>query len=163
MSKMFDRWAGRIIGIGLHREPDVVIGGMDDRYLERWFIIPRNRFFNIYLHHFLRSDDVRALHDHPWWNLSVLLDGAYTEHTIDRGGVNGRAVRRAGQCKARLARHAHRIELHDGPCWTLFLTGPRIREWGFHCPNGWRHWNIFTNAADGGKTVGIGCGEDDHG
>lgn len=152
--------AERLIAISERRQADVFIGGMEDTYLARWWVIPRNRFFNIYLHHFLRSDDDRALHDHPWWNLSILLRGAYTEHTISDGGVNVRHVRKAGCWKFRYASHAHRIELHDGPCWTIFVTGPRIREWGFHCPQGWRHWRIFTNQADNGATIGRGCGED---
>lgn len=148
------------VRIAESRAPDIEIGGSIDPYLRRWWLIPRNRWFNIYLHQFLRSDDDRALHDHPWWNLSVLLNGEYTEHTIDAGGVNRRAVRKAGDFKLRLPSSAHRIELHSGPCWTLFITGPRLREWGFHCPNGWRHWKIFTSGPNG-ETIGRGCGETD--
>ena len=139
------------------RAPDVVIGGDERPYLKRWWLIPRNRLFNIYLHHFLRSDDDRALHDHPWVNLSILLAGEYTEHTIAAGGINHRVRRRAGDMKLRRPSAAHRIELHAGPCWTLFLTGPTVRSWGFHCPAGWRHWRLFTNPADGGRTIGRGC------
>jgi hypothetical protein len=62
------------------RDPDFIIGGQANPYLLRWWIIPRNRFFNIYLHRFLRSDDDRALHDHSWCNVSILLDGAYYEY-----------------------------------------------------------------------------------
>lgn len=133
------------------REPDQIIGGKERPYMLRWWVIPRNRFFNIYLHHFLRSDDDRALHDHPWWNLSVLLRGQYLEHTRDRI-----RLRRAGYIVLRRATCAHRIELIDGPVWTLFLTGPKIRSWGFHCPQGWRHWRKFTAADDPGA-VGPGC------
>lgn len=138
------------------RPPDFVIGGVDAPYMRRWWVIPRNRFFNIYLHHFLRSDDDRALHDHPWWNLSWLLDGEYTEWTIAPGGVHKSVVRRAGQFKLRGAKTAHRIELHNGPCWTLFITGPSIREWGFHCPKGWRPWQQFVDDRDKGS-IGRGC------
>lgn len=152
MSKIF----GFFERIADHRKPDFIVGGADDPYLLRWWVIPRNRFFNIYLHHFLRSDDDRALHDHPWWNLSILLDGEYTEHTIAAGGVNQAAVRKAGQFKFRGAKSAHRIELHNGPCWTLFITGPVMRTWGFHCPKGWRPWKQFVDDRDTGK-VGRGC------
>jgi hypothetical protein len=161
LASLIRRAAPRLIAISRRRSPDVVIGGHADPYLKRWWLLPRNRFFNIYLHRFLRSDDDRALHDHPWWNISVLLDGRYVEHTIDAGGVNRRVERRAGEWKFRPARAAHRIELVAGPCWTLFITGPRLREWGFHCPRGWVHWREFTNPADGGATVGRGCGEAD--
>lgn len=151
--------APRLIAVADRRPPDVVIGGEAHPYMRRWWLIPRNRVFNVYLHHFLRSDDDRALHDHPWWNVSVLLAGRYREHTIEAGGIHRRTERAAGEMKARLASAAHRIELFDGPCWTLFITGPRIRTWGFHCPKGWVDWRIFTNPADGGKTIGRGCGE----
>lgn len=138
------------------RAPDQVIGGEEDPYMLRWHVIPRNPLFNIYLHRFLRSDDDRALHDHPWLNLSYLLEGEYTEHTIEAGGVHVKTIRKAGDWKFRTASSAHRIELHAGPCWTLFITGPRLRRWGFHCPNGWRHWKEFTKPNAPGE-VGKGC------
>jgi hypothetical protein len=149
----------RVVG---RRDADVVIGGHEEPYMMRWWVIPRNRLFNVYLHRFLRSDDDRALHDHPWWNLSFLLSGSYLEHTISAGGINRRIRREAGDLKLRRAKAAHRIELIDGEtCWTLFITGPNLRSWGFHCPRGWVHWRDFTNPADGGSTVGRGCGEGD--
>jgi hypothetical protein len=136
--------------------PDFIIGSPDRPYLRRWFVIPRNNIFNIYLHQFLRSDDDRALHDHPWWNASILLNGRYVEHTIAAGGINRRVEYRAGDIKLRGARYAHRIELVDGQCWSLFITGPRLREWGFHCPFGWRHWKEFTAPHNSGE-IGKGC------
>lgn len=141
------------------RNPDVVIGGSDDPYLLRWFVIPRNPIFNIYLHMFLRSDDDRALHDHPWMNLSILLEGSYTEHTIEAGGIHRMVVRTAGESKFRwTGRIAHRIELTHGSCWTLFITGPRYRHWGFHCEKqGWVHWKDFTSAD--GRDIGKGCNQ----
>lgn len=138
------------------RPRDFAIGRPDDDYLRRWFVIPRNGIFNIYLHEFIRSDDDRALHDHPWWNVSFLLAGEYTEHTIPAGGVNIRTVYKAGDLKFRRAVAAHRIELHAGPTWSLFITGPRIRDWGFHCPLGWKHWKEFTSPHNPGE-IGPGC------
>jgi len=38
------------------------------------------------------------------------------------------------------------------------MTGPRVREWGFHCPNGWRHWKDFVSQENKGEQ-GVGCGE----
>lgn len=142
--------------VATKREPDFYIGGRQDTYLQRWYVIPRNPVFNVYLHRFLRSDDDRALHDHPWLNLSVLLDGSYTEHTIKAGGINIRTVRKAGDVKLRLPTAAHRIELTHGECWTLFVTGPRVRRWGFHCPRRWVPWQDFVARDDKGS-VGLGC------
>lgn len=147
------------------RAPDVYIGGKTNTYLRRWFVIPHNRWFNIYLHQFLRSDDDRALHDHPWWNLSWLLEGEYIEHTAVRppregvmseehyewrweealkpGGPRKQTHRKAGQIAFRGAKTAHRIQLmptikgHEKSMWSLFITGPKIRVWGFWCREGW--------------------------
>ena len=47
--------------------PDFVVGAYQ---LERWWLIPRNRFLNVYLHRFDHSDEDRALHDHMYLNLS---------------------------------------------------------------------------------------------
>jgi hypothetical protein len=153
------------------RPADFVVGADNPHgaYLQRWWMIPRNRWFNIYLHCFLRSDDDRALHDHPWLNLSILLRGEYDEHTIRAGGINVRTRRRAGDVKLRMPGAAHRIELLTGedgrgiPCWTLFITGPRLRQWGFHCPDrGWVHWKVFTAEGKPGE-IGPGCDGDGHG
>lgn len=146
-----------LIHWAMQREPDFVIGGSERPYLFRWFVIPRNRLFNVYLHKFLRSDDDRALHDHPWANLSILLRGEYTEHLIDAGGIHRRVKRKAGDWHFRPSgKIAHRVEI-DQPCWSLFLTGPAYREWGFHCPEqGWIHWKRFTATDDPGA-IGKGC------
>jgi hypothetical protein len=137
------------------RPADFVIG---DDYLRRWWLIPRNPILNVYAHHFTRSDDDRALHDHPWWSISIVLSGVYFDH------APGGAVRVVwpGDIVIRSARTAHRVELMRGPenverpAHTLFITGPRIREWGFWCPNGWRHWRDFTSGSQG-ERVGRGC------
>ena len=144
---------------------DFVVGGGDNPYLLRWWLLPRNPVFNIYLHKFLRDDDDRALHDHPWPWCSVLLRGRYLEHTIQAGGINRRRLREVGSIKFALPSKAHRIELEltpsgrSQPCWTLFITGPRTREWGFHCPEqGWVPWQKFVAPDDRGA-IGRGCGE----
>jgi hypothetical protein len=146
----------RIITRLTRRPPDFIIGDPSSPYLRRWHVIPRNRFLNIYLHQFLRSDDDRALHDHPWMNASILLRGRYTEVT-----PSGSHLRRQGHVYLRRAKSLHRVELIDAePVWTLFITGPRLREWGFACPNGWRHWRDFCATDESGRnsgTTGRGC------
>lgn len=147
----------RLIAHAERTAPDFIIGGAENPYLLRWWLVPRNPLLNVYLHHFLRSDDDRALHCHPWPNCSILLRGTYTEHTIAAGGVHRRQILRAGDVRVRPSgAMAHRVELHDGPCWTLFITGPRYREWGFHCERGWVHWKDFTASGDTGA-IGRGC------
>ena len=111
------------------RPPDRKIEG---DYLHRWYIIPKNKFFNIYLHKFLKSDDDRALHDHPWFSLSFLLKGEIREHQY----ANVRYIPRFWPI-FRSAKFAHRIEVIKGPVMTLFITGPWMRIWGFYPKEGW--------------------------
>ncbi|WJR32455.1 hypothetical protein P3F83_18260 [Mycobacteroides immunogenum] len=133
------QWFGKLIR-GQHH---LAIGGEDDPYLLRWYLIPRNRHLNIYLHQFIRSDDDRALHDHPWWFWSFVLAGHYYEHRAD-----GRRIKRHWLSVAyRAATTRHRVELprsndpmslleREDCCWTVVVTGPRTRDWGFWCPGG---------------------------
>lgn len=158
------------------RAPDEYIPDPDNPYMLRWFA--RRKFHqldafcepwlkrlwqsqdcaleNAYVHRFLRSDDDRALHDHPWSWVTVLLDGSYWEHVpADLDYPAGPTVRRrrtAGDIVVRReAAYPHRVELDEGrPVTTLFLTAEKSREWGFWCERGWRHWRVFTDAdADG--------------
>lgn len=156
------------------RKPDFIIGGPDRPYMLRWWIIPRNRWFNIYLHKIMRDDDDRALHDHPWWNVSILLRGAYIEVMPDLKARRTpytriadlptiRKRRGPGSIVFRRANSAHRLEIPiEGGgiryVWSLFITGPVLRTWGFHCPAGWKEWRKFVASSDPGS-VGEGCGE----
>lgn len=154
-----------------YREPDFIIGKPGSPYLRRWYVIPRNRFFNIYLHNMVRSDDDRALHDHPWWNLSVVLRGGYYEFmpqyrplypdiAIDVMTSNPqRKWRGVGSLVLRRPADSHRLELppwKGRTSWSLFITGPKLREWGFWCPRGWKVWTSFVDMTDTGK-IGPGC------
>lgn len=135
------------------REPDFRIGPADDPYMLRWWLIPRNEVFNVYYHRILHDDDDRALHDHPWPSFSVLIRGKLRETTPE-----GSRVYLPGDCVYRGPELAHRLELvDDSPAETLFITGPRVREWGFHCPKGWVHWRDFVGENIG--EIGRGCGE----
>lgn len=154
------------------RKVGLAIGGAADPYMHRRYVIPRNRFFNVYCHQILRDDDDRALHDHPWPNLSIVLTGGYREIMFVRRHRHGmplpatiEAFRRPGSVVARRAATAHRLALARGadgrpvPAWTLFITGPVLRDWGFWCGGGrWVHWRLFT-AGDRGELAGAGCGE----
>lgn len=55
-------------------------------YMVRYFISRPNtkKKGRIYLHKFLRSDHDRALHDHPWNFVSIILKGGYWEFADDR-------------------------------------------------------------------------------
>lgn len=106
----------------------------------------------------LRSDEDRALHDHPWSFLSIILRGGYFEISETFEGKkttlvrNGFAFMRTEEGRLtiqwpknlsayRPATYRHRVKLisfdetsQEVPCWTLIVTGPHVREWGFWCP-----------------------------
>lgn len=86
-----------------------------------------------------------------WVNCSILLKGRYREIT-----PRGAYIRRRFVPVFRRAVAAHRLEVMDAAVWSLFITGPIIRQWGFHCPKGWRIWTEFVDARDSGQ-IGRGC------
>jgi hypothetical protein len=110
-------------------------------YLNRWELRGNHPIFDIYLHQFLKSDDNRALHDHPSMSIAIILSGQYTE----RFPENRHKIRRRGDIILRRATTAHRIEIDEGQPGpiTVFVRGPKFREWRFHCTNGWRHHHDF--------------------
>lgn len=146
---------------GMHRDDenlsmpaDFHIGPVEtDPYMRRWYIIPRNSFFNVYLHHMRHDDDDRALHDHPWWSISLCLAGLIKEHLED-----GDRIVAMGDWRFRTGKMLHRLSLPFGDAWTIFITGPKFREWGFACSSGWTHWQDFVDPANPGQP-GRGCGE----
>lgn len=152
----------------LSRRPHFYIGGQANPYLLRWYLIPRNPWLNVYLHKFLRDDDDRALHDHPWWFVSILICGSYRE--ILRDDLSEFVDRYAPSVAYRPATHRHCVCLEwtvkrdeNGnflliykPCWTIIITGPKVREWGFWCPKGFVPWYEFVDSTDNGN-IGKGC------
>lgn len=143
-------------------------------YMNRWWKIRRNAFFNIYYHLVRRSDEDLALHDHPWWNFSIVLDGGYYEHLILPGGVHTKTWYPAGSVRFRPSGDfAHRLELAQDyarnergepaydefpvelPVKTIFVTGPVLRRWGFHARDRWvdaYEWDDYC-AANGLKAM----------
>lgn len=132
------------------RDCDMVV---DKDYMTRWHIIPRNPILNIYYHVFTGSDGP-TMHDHPWASVSIILDGMYHEQTPD-----GYCIRKTGDVNYRSAKQLHRIGVNK-PVETLFITGPRFRQWGFECLSGWVHHKEYL-ARRGPERHASGCGEID--
>jgi len=105
-------------------------------YLRRWRI--ETPWFSVRLHHWFASDDSRSPHDHPWDFVTFVLRGSY----VDEGEHRQRV--RAGHVYHRSSTHAHWVHLDRGPVWTLVLTGPKVRRWGFWVKNRWvRSYRYF--------------------
>lgn len=109
------------------------------------------RWGSLYVHHFLRSDSDRDLHDHPWNFTSLILWGGYFEElfTGQEFPVVGRfSTRYKWRGVGRIVRHqatdAHRVLIpwyHTA--WTLIWVSPKIRDWGFHTFDGWVPWQEY--------------------
>jgi hypothetical protein len=113
----------------------------DEPYLERYYLFlkDRQRFpFNVFLHKFLKSDP-DDLHDHPWPYATLILKGGYWETTPE-----GRFWRNPGHFRICKANSLHRIELDPSvECWTVFMPGPKQREWGFIKNGTWTQWEQY--------------------
>ena len=127
----------------------------NEPYLERYYLLfnTRKHFpFNVFLHKFLKSDP-DDVHDHPWPYATFILKGGYYEWTplFDESGIKTGEVAKwygAGSFRIARARQYHRVELDpDIECWTLFMPGPHIREWGFLTKkNKWVHHEEYLAA-----------------
>ena len=99
-------------------------------YLERYAIF-RHPKFSVYLHRFSASDLYRNLHDHPWnWAASLVLSGFYVEKRLATDVAQTRFVNFFNVIRGDTF---HRIVLpfNKKPVWTLFIHGPRTKQWGF--------------------------------
>lgn len=104
----------------------------------------------IRLHHIMRADRDRVMHDHPWDFWSVVLRGWYIEMRPtenDRPCFDERlpagqesfhvALRGTWSVASRRATDRHRItEVPAGGVWTLFVTSRPRHWWGFYTPTG---------------------------
>ena len=97
-------------------------------YLDRW--VMRLPWFSIRLHHWIAGDDQRNPHDHPWWFVSAVLAGSLREQIGDTW-----RTRRPLSVRWFPAKHSHCVD--SSGCWTLLLTGPESRQWGFWVQGEW--------------------------
>ena len=117
----------------------------DEPYLERYYLFlkDRDRFpFNVFLHKFLKGDP-DDVHDHPWPYATLILKGGYYEWLpqFDNKGNKVAEIcvwRGPGSFRVCRANSYHRIELDPSvTAWTLFMPGPKKRDWGFLVNNKW--------------------------
>lgn len=93
-------------------------------YLIRWRL--ETPWGSIRLHHWLGPDDDRARHDHPWSFVTFVLKGGYTDIS-----PSGDQHLKAPAIQYRDAEHQHTVVPDKGGAWTIIITGPKIRKWGF--------------------------------
>lgn len=135
-------------------DPDLVIAPDGVPYLYRWHLARTNPG-SCYFHIQVADDPERPLHDHPADNCSVILSGGYDElldmAPQDMAGPPTTYKRRSGDMIFRKAEWAHRLLLPPGFRYTmtLFMFGPKRREWGFWTKTGWVPYTAVTETHDG--------------
>lgn len=109
-------------------KPHEHVGFKRDPQTERWVLF-RRAWLQVVLHRH-RKSDAPVLHDHAWWNVSVVLRGRGREWRA-YGEALGRRLF-PGRVIFRRATDLHWLEIpKGGELWTLFITGPAVREWGY--------------------------------
>jgi len=127
---------GRYFRLGYQ---DQIIGREECPYLRRRIL--HIGFWSVRYHVFYRSDEERALHDHPWafWTFPL---SPYDEHYIDKW--HEEAYREVKRFRLYLRRHGftHRVVTHEGqPARTLIFTHRKKSTWGFYDKTrGFMHW-----------------------
>lgn len=106
--------------------------GQIDAFVGRW-IAGR-------LHHIVRADRSRDLHNHPATFISFVVSGWYRERrplcqnqsaTLDDLQYTD-TIRRPGSIALRRAQHRHTIvEVSPGGCWTVVIWFRKRGSWGF--------------------------------
>ncbi|MDY6901687.1 MAG: hypothetical protein SWZ49_26945 [Cyanobacteriota bacterium] len=98
-----------------------------------FILFPSNRWFNLTLNHIMDRPQwyKGILHNHPWFNISIILKGGYWERTDD--GVKWYPP---GSIIFRSAQKYHSIWIEgDKKAWTLFFHGPLSKSFEFKKDN----------------------------
>ena len=112
------------------------LGRPECPYMTRWVL--DLGWFAIRLHHWVASDDQRNPHDHPFWYITFILWGGYQDKS-----PSGDTRMHVGKVACRRASHQHTVLVDRGGCWSLLLTGPETREWGFWVGGKFRRRNKY--------------------
>ncbi|MBD2504832.1 hypothetical protein [Anabaena azotica] len=98
----------------------------EPRQHTHFILFAPNKWFNLTLNQILDRPQwyKGVLHNHPWFNISIILKGGYWEKTE-------KALKwyRPGSIIFRSAKKYHSIWIEDGkPAWTLFIHGPVTKK-----------------------------------
>lgn len=142
-----------------------------DLYMERWWLFnpyPKSskdrRWWNlpisVRIHHILREDSDRALHDHPWNARTIILRGSYHEKRLADEELRAESIERIRRQRERdeavgnwrlddaevyeyfwrqqgdtatlqVEEYHTIVEVSDGGVYTLFISGKWRADWGF--------------------------------
>lgn len=90
------------------------------------FTIFTTPWFTIYLHRLVALVPHSQCHDHPWSFMAILLKGGYDEYHAGEW-----VWRKPGSVLWRPAEWKHNVVTKNSVSWSIIVTGPKKRQWGF--------------------------------
>lgn len=133
------------------------IGVDGELYLRRWYVRGVGTEHQVFLHHIIRPDAGRELHDHPFDFKTRILSGGYYEQFKRTPEVTDGQWCIAGDTFEHPAEYTHRLaKVLDGT-YTLVSAGAARRVWGFlasrrnstwTCAMTWLPWREYLGTPD---------------
>ena len=135
-------------------------------YMGRWWLFnpypasgaSKRRGFgwlpSIRIHHIMREDMDRHLHDHPWNARTIVLRGDYTEalpviNAYGQHVAQHTRTRQAGDTGRLLFGQYHRItRVSQSGVWTLFITWKYRGVWGFMVDGHKVSWRTYLGGPE---------------
>lgn len=115
-----------------------------DLHFKRWQIWS-TKWFNIYLHFINKADEDKHMHTHPWNFWSIILKGGYIEFSGVIGESLMSKVTKRGFLHMAYRKYnvPHMVGFLTHPTYTLVITGPGGKEWGYETESGWKDHETY--------------------
>lgn len=95
--------------------------------------------------HFINGPDPEPhMHDHPVTLLSIILRGGYLEMRPRSRPPSGLSFFWRRWYNLIRATTIHQIVSVKPRTVTFCFVGPKVRDWGFHTPEGWVYWKDYN-------------------
>lgn len=109
-------------------------------HFRRWQIL-WTPWFSIWIHGIYSADKDEHLHNHPWDYFSLVLKGSFLEET-----ESGTKIMRPLSYVKRDGSEFHKIKILFTPkVYTLFITSPPKRDWGYKVKGKIIQHDIYRN------------------
>lgn len=109
------------------------MGKKESPYLYRWTFL----FFgySLRIHHWIKSDDRRFVHDHSCDLISMVIRGKYYNCIGENAENVKRYMVKPFKPKFMKAHVRHYLDIPRGGAWTIILCGRPYHKWGFYIKN----------------------------
>ena len=113
-----------------------IVGHKECPAWRRW-VIPLPLGFSIRYHDFTPGHIDTDAHSHPWWFVTFVVAGSYTDISGMLKITEVRDTLNRWQIRYRPRDHVHQVKISDNGCKTIVFTGSHHKNWGFYTPDGY--------------------------